>query len=67
MWEEEESQLQLASEQEKRWLVELAEQRQREWMAKERVEGSLKSRENSWKEETGDCWGVQSARRSVCQ
>ena len=44
MQEEEESQLQLASEQEKRWLVELAEQRWRERMAEERAEETTRRR-----------------------
>ena len=64
--EEEESQLQLASKQEKRWLVELAEQRWREQMAEERAEGSSKSRGNNQKEEAGDCWGHR-VQEEVCQ
>ena len=40
MWKEEEKELRWASEREKRWLAELAEQNRRNQLAEEKVEGS---------------------------
>ena len=67
MWEEEErwvqekeqARLRLASKEEKRWLMELAAQQQREWIAEERGKGSSTQ---SRKESVG---GARYGRRCV--
>ena len=56
VWEEEERALRLVSVQEKKWLVELAEQNWQNWLAEEKVEGSSKSG-GMQKDEDRVCWG----------
>ena len=65
MWKKEEKELRSASEREKRWLVKLAEQNWRNWLAEERVEGSSKSG-GMQEDEDGVCWGCR-VQEELCQ